>query len=72
MAESRKGAESRYPVISIHFFVGAAAAEAHWYSMKTINDDIPIHASLLGISQENLNTLLVARVILVSLERTEN
>jgi hypothetical protein len=60
MAESRKGAESRYQVIFADFFVGAAAAEAHWYSMKTIHEGIPTLASVFGISQENLNLLLVA------------
>ena len=60
MAESRKGSASRYQVIFADFFVGAAAAEAHWYSLTTLHDDIPMSASLLGMSQENLNTLLVA------------
>ena len=60
MAESRKGTTSRYQVIFADFFVGAAAAKAHWYSLKTLHDDIPTSASLLGMSQANLNTLLVA------------
>jgi hypothetical protein len=60
MAESRKGAESRYQAIFANFFVGAAAAEAHWYSMKTIHESIPTLASVFGISQENLILLLVA------------
>jgi hypothetical protein len=59
MAESKKDDLSRYRRIFSDFFVGAAAAEAHWYSIKTLHADIPTLASLLGVSQENLNILLV-------------
>jgi hypothetical protein len=59
MAESKKDDLSRYRRIFADFFVGAAAAEAHWYSIKTLHNDIPTLASLLGMSQENLNILLV-------------
>jgi hypothetical protein len=58
-AESKKDDLSRYRRIFADFFVGAAAAEAHWYSIKTLHNDIPTLASLLGVSQENLNILLV-------------
>jgi hypothetical protein len=51
---------SRYQVIFAGFFVGAIVAKAHWYSIKTLHDDIPTLASLLGMSQENLSTLLEA------------
>jgi hypothetical protein len=59
IAESRKDDLSSYRRIFADFFVGAAAAEAHWYSIKTLHDGIPPLASLLGMSQENLNILLV-------------
>jgi hypothetical protein len=36
MAELRKGAKSRYQEIFANSFVGAAAAEAHCYSIKTL------------------------------------
>jgi hypothetical protein len=47
-------------VIFAEFFMGAAEAEGHWYSIKALHDDIPTLASLLGLSQVNFQTLLVA------------
>jgi hypothetical protein len=60
MAEAASGAESGYHEIFAAFFVGASEAESHYYSFKTLNDEISNLVSLLGLSQENLNTLLVA------------
>jgi hypothetical protein len=52
--------ESAYQEIFTAFFVGASEAEAHYYSLKPIHDDIPDLARLLGLSQENVNTVLAA------------
>jgi hypothetical protein len=35
------------------------APGAHWYSIKPLESDIPSLADLLGVSAENLQTLLV-------------
>jgi hypothetical protein len=69
MAETRIGAESRYQLIFADFFVGAAEAEAHLYSIKALCDNILNLASLLGMSQENLQALLVARSGLGSIQK---
>jgi hypothetical protein len=42
------------------FFVGASELEAHFYSIKPLHKAIPDLARLLGISQDNLQALLVA------------
>jgi hypothetical protein len=60
MAEATATTESGYLEIFAVFFVGASEAEAHYYSIKKLHKDIPDLASLLGVSQDNFQALLVA------------
>ena len=60
MTEATVSAESGYQEIFTAFFVGASEADAHYYLVKALNDDIPSLARLLGMSQDNTNKLLLA------------
>jgi hypothetical protein len=59
MAEAATSAEFKYQDIFTAFFVDASKVEAHYYSLKELLKDIPNLARLMGVSQENFQTLLV-------------
>ena len=60
MSEESATTESGYLEIFAAFLVGASEAESHYYSIKSLHKDIPDLARLLGVSQDNFQTLLVA------------
>ena len=60
MAEACSAAQSGYQDIFSAFFVGASEANAHYYSIKEVDDDIPTLARLMDVSQDILTKLLVA------------
>ena len=50
---------TRYQEIFGTFFLGASGAQAHAYSIKSLEPQIPSLASLIGLSQDNFQTLLL-------------
>mgnify|MGYP000450193449 CR=1 FL=1 len=61
MSEESAATESGYLEIFAAFLVGASEAESQrYYFIKSLHKDIPDLARLLGVSQDNFQTLLVA------------
>ena len=56
---SADGLEFTYSAIFAAFLSAASTADAHWYSMKFLSEDIPSLQDLLGISNTKLNEILV-------------
>jgi hypothetical protein len=56
---SAAGLESTYSAIFAAFLSTASNADAHWYSVKCLSEDVPCLADLLGISNTKLNEILM-------------
>ena len=50
---------TRYQEIFGTFFLGASGAQAHAYPIKSLDTSIPSLASLIGLPQDNLQTVLL-------------
>ena len=55
---SRPGLESAFTGFFAAFLAAAAKEEAHWYSVKPLSEGVPSLASLLGVSNDNLDLIL--------------
>jgi hypothetical protein len=55
---SAAGLDSSYWAIFESFLSAATTADAHWYSVKCLSEDIPSLPDLLGISNTKLNDIL--------------
>jgi hypothetical protein len=55
---SHAGLESSLTGIFATFLSAAAKADAHWYSVRSLSEGVPSLAALLGVSSNNLDTIL--------------
>jgi hypothetical protein len=55
---SASGLESSFAGGLAAFLSAAAKADAHWYSVKSLSEDISSLPGLLGISNANFNEIL--------------
>ena len=55
------GLESSLTGFVAAFLSAAAKADAHWYSVKSLSEGVPSLAALLGVSNNNLDLILLLR-----------
>ena len=55
---SQAGLESWLAGFFAAFLSAAAKADAHWYSVKSLSENVPSLAELLGVSNDNLGQFL--------------
>jgi hypothetical protein len=56
---SAAGLESTYSAFLAAFLSAASNADAHWYSVKCLSEDIPSLPDLLGVSSTKMNEIFV-------------